>query len=63
MQWLDVKMIEDDFTPNMIRAFNFEKNSQEAIQRMAKMIGQIAFKLSNHNLHIKYQDAILTFYK
>ena len=30
---------------------------------MAKIIGQIAYKLSNHNLHIKYQDPILNFYK
>ena len=56
-------MIEDEFIPNLIKAMNIEKNAEENIQRMAKMVGEIAFKLSSFGLHLKYQDQILTFYK
>jgi hypothetical protein len=63
LQHLDTKMIEEEFIPNLIKALNFEKNAEENIQRMAKLIGEIAFKLSNFGLHLKYQDQILTFYK
>jgi hypothetical protein len=56
-------VIEEEFVPNLIRAFNYEKNSIENIQRMAKLVGQITHKLSTFSLHIKYQEQILTFYK
>jgi hypothetical protein len=32
-------VIEEEFVPNLIRAFNYEKNSIENIQRMAKLVG------------------------
>lgn len=40
-----------------------QNNHDEIIARMAKMIGRIVHKLSAFDLHIKYQDQILTFYK
>ena len=30
---------------------------------MAQIIGRIVYKLSSFDLHIKYQEQILTFYK
>jgi predicted RNA methylase len=39
LQVLDVKLLEEEFIPNLIRAFNFEKNSEDNIRRMAKLSG------------------------
>lgn len=39
LQQLDVKVIEEEFVPNLIKTFNHEKNSEENIQRMAKLVG------------------------
>lgn len=63
LQLLDVKVIEEEFVPNLIKTFNHEKNSEENIQRMAKLVGQVAHKLSTFGLHLKYQEPILNFYK
>ena len=62
LQHLDKKDIEENFIPNMIRAFNFEKNTEENIQLMARLIGQIVHKLSQFGLHLKFKDPILQFY-
>lgn len=47
----------------MIRAFNFDTNSEDQMQRMARMIGKITYKLSKFGLHLKYQEPILNFFK
>jgi len=31
LQRLDVKVIEEEFVPNLIKTFNYEKNSEENI--------------------------------
>ena len=41
----------------------FENNHDEIIVRMGRMIGKIAYKLSKNDLHLKYKEQILTFYK
>ena len=55
LELIDKRSIEEEFIPSMNRAFNFDKNSEESMQRMARMIGQIAFKLSKLGLLLKYK--------
>lgn len=63
LELIEAKTIEEEFIPSLVRAFNFDKNSEESMQRMAVMIGQIAYKLSKLGLLLKYKEPILNFYK
>ena len=56
-------MIETQFIPNFLKALVISNNHDEIIARMAKMLGRIVHKLSAFDLHLKYQEQILTFYK
>ena len=47
----------------MLKALVIDNNHDEIIVRMSKMIGRLAYKLSANDLHVKYKEAILTFYK
>ena len=60
---IEPNKIEQEFIPNFLKALVFENNHDGIIARMGKMIGRIAHKLSFFELHIKYKDQILGFYK
>ena len=60
---IEPNKIEEEFIPNFLKALVFENNHDEIIIRMGRMIGRIAFKLSRFDLHIKYKEQILGFYK
>lgn len=60
---IEPNKIEQEFIPNFLKALVFENNHDEIIIRMGKMIGRIAYKLSVFELHIKYKQEILGFYK
>lgn len=47
----------------MLKALVIDNNHDEIIVRMSRMIGRIAYKLSSYDLHIKYKEPILTFFK
>lgn len=63
LEHVEVGKIEEEFMPNFLKALDFENNHDEIIVRMSKMIGPLSFKLSKHDLHLKYKEPILTFYK
>ena len=63
LEHLSLETIETQFIPNFLKALNIQNNHDEIIARMAKIIGRIVHKLSAFDLHIKYQEQILTFYK
>ena len=47
----------------MIKGLSLEKNHDEIIVRMSNLIGKIVYKLSAFDLHVKYQDQLLIFFK
>lgn len=49
--------------PNLLKAFDVQNNADELSYRLAKIIGEIVYKLSSFGLHIKYKDLILAFFK
>lgn len=63
LEKLELQTIEDEFIPNLIKGLSLEKNHDEIIVRMSKIIGKIVYKLSCFDLHVKYQDQLLSFYK
>ena len=63
LEHIELNKIEQEFIPNFLKALVFENNHDEIIGRMSKMIGRIAYKLSFFELHIKYKEQILSFYK
>jgi len=56
LQVVEVSKIEEEFIPNFLKTLVHENNHDEIIVRMGKMIGKIAFKLSIHELHLKYKE-------
>lgn len=63
IETIDEKTLEEEYVPNLLRAFRIEHNPDEITERMAKMVGRVVHKLSPLNLHLKYKTEILTFYK
>jgi len=63
LEKLELQTIEDEFIPNLIKGLSLEKNHDEIIVRMSNLIGKIVYKLSAFDLHVKYQQQLLTFYK
>lgn len=63
LEKLELQMIEDEFIPNLIKTLSLEKNHDEIIVRMSKNIGKIVYKLSAFDLHVKYKEELLTFFK
>lgn len=64
LEHLNVKTIEQQFIPNFLKAIKIQKNQpDEIVARMASMIGKIVYKLSTFDLHLKYKEQILAFYK
>ncbi len=63
LEHLQLETIEQQFIPNFLKALDIKNNHYEIISRMAKLIGRIVHKLSAFDLHIKYKEQILTFYK
>jgi hypothetical protein len=46
-----------------LKALVIENNHDEIIARMAQLIGRVVHKLSAFDLHIKYKEQILMFYR
>lgn len=63
LEHLQLQTIETQFIPNFLKALIISNNHDEIIARMAKLIGRVVHKLSAFDLHIKYKEQILTFYK
>ena len=56
LETLDEELIERELMPNLLKMLVFEDNHDSIIQRMAQIIGKVAFKLQNTQLHIKYKE-------
>lgn len=63
LEHLSLEIIEQQFIPNFLKALVISNNHDEIIERMSELIGRIVHKISAFELHIKYQEQILTFYK
>ncbi len=63
LEQLDLDIIEEKFMPGLIKGLDIEENHIENIVRMSKMIGKIVYKLSHFELHTKYQEQFLTFFR
>ena len=63
LEHLELKTIETEFIPNFLKALVVNNNHDEIVARMARLIGPIVHKLSAFDLHLKYKEPILTFYK
>ena len=63
LESIELNKIETEFMPNFLKALVLKNNHDEIIARMAEIIGRIAYKLSFFDLHIKYKEQILGFYK
>lgn len=63
LETLPPETIEQQFIPNFLKALVINNNHNEIVQRMAALIGRITHKLSFFDLHLKYKDQIMTFYK
>lgn len=63
LEHIELNMIEENFIPNLIKAFSMDSNQSEIVIRMSKIIGKIVHKLSHFDLHTKYQEELLSFYK
>ena len=63
LEHIELNMIEENFIPNLIKGFNMDSNQSEIVIRMSKIIGKIVHKLSHFDLHTKYQEELLSFYK
>lgn len=63
LETLDVEIIEKEIIPSFLKLLNIE-NHDEVVERMSLIVGPIAFKLmTKDELHIKYQQNILEFYR
>lgn len=63
LEHLQLNIIETQFIPNFLKALVISNNHDEIIARMAKMIGRVVHKLSAFDLHTKYKEQILAFYR
>ena len=63
LEHLELDQIEQQFIPNFLKALIITNNHDEIIQRMAQIIGKVVHKLSAFDLHLKYKEQILSFYK
>ena len=63
LEHLHLETIESQFIPNFLRALVIQKNHDEIVEKMARIIGRIVHKLSAYDLHLKYKNQILSFYK
>ena len=63
LEKLELSTIEENVMPNLIKGLDLEQNHIENVVRMSKMIGKIVYKLSHFDLHTKYQEQFLTFFK
>lgn len=64
LEHLQLETIEQQFIPNFLKAIKIQKNTpDEIVARMASLIGKIVYKLSTFDLHLKYKEPILAFYR
>lgn len=64
LEHLQLETIEQQFIPNFLKAIKIQKNQpDEIVARMATLIGKIVYKLSTFDLHLKYKEPILAFFK
>jgi len=58
--------IKDDFVPCFLLHIDLEGNNDiqiELTERIASIFGLVLFKLKKYDIHIKYKDQIIEYYK
>lgn len=64
LECLKLEEIERDFIPCVINFLDIEEQSQlEIISRISEIFGQILVALTKFDLHTKYKDQFMNFYK
>lgn len=48
--------------PPFLKMLNMKTLGEDIVERMSKMIGKIAHKLMQVDLHLKYKEPILSYY-
>lgn len=61
LETIDIELIEKEYLPPMLKLL--ESNHDEIVVRMSQIIGQLAFKLQSQDLHEKFKDEFIEFYK
>lgn len=62
LETLTVELVEDQVIPSVLKML--QSDHDEIVLRVSQFIGQLAHKLSQvGNLHLKYKEDILEFYK
>lgn len=58
---LELEVIEKEFIPPLLKLLT--SGHDEIVVRMSQIAGQLAHKLQVHDLHAKYKDEFIEFYK
>ena len=64
LETLSCELIEKEIVPSFLKLLNTENQHDEVMDRMSAIIGPVASKLhQKEDLHLKYQQQILDFYR